>query len=343
MTDSTITIDEIARLAGVSKTTVSRVINNKPDVNRETRLRILALIAAHDYQPNAFATAISSQKSRNIGLIIPHETDYIFLNPFFVEVLRGISTAIDEHCYSLLVSYAHAQDHLGAFKQKKVDGFIVLSPGALHHGLIGSLTRASVPFVSTSRLDQEENLPYVDVDNVAGGILAVEHLIGRGHRRIAYIGKPSLTSSQDRLSGYRAALERHGIAIDDDLAIVAEGSSERHGYDAVQRLLNLAAPPSAIFFANDMLAIGAMKALEERQIRIPRNMSIVGFDDVPMAEFVSPPLTTIRQPAFEKGARATELLIQSLESQEPPQSQVLEGELIVRKSTARAPAQGKRA
>ena len=109
------------------------------------RLRILALIAEHDFQPNAFATAISSQKSRNIGLIIPHETDYIFLNPFFVEVLRGISTAIDEHRYSLLVSYAHAQDHLGAFKQKKVDGFIVLSPGALHHGLIGSLTPRAYP------------------------------------------------------------------------------------------------------------------------------------------------------------------------------------------------------
>ena len=179
------------------------------------------------------------------------------------------------------------------------------------------------------------------MDNVAGGILAVEHLIGLGHRRIAYIGKPSLTSSQDRLGGYRAALERHGIALEDDLVMVAEGSSERHGYDAVQHLLKVAAPPSAIFFANDMLAIGAMKALEERQVRIPRNMSIVGFDDVPMAEFVSPPLTTVRQPAFEKGVRATELLIQSLESQEPPQSQVLEGELIVRKSTARAPSQGK--
>jgi LacI family transcriptional regulator len=336
MTDAALTIDEIARLAGVSKTTVSRVLNNRPDVSRETRGRILALMAERDFQPNAFATAISSQKSRNIGLIIPHEADYIFMNPFFVEVLRGISTAIDAHRYSLLVSLAHAQDHLAAFKQKKVDGFIVLSPGEPHHGIIDALTRAGAPFVSTSRLDQAADLPCVDVDNVAAGRLAVAHLLDLGHRRIAYVGKPSLTSSHDRLIGYRQALAARGVAPDDGLAIVADGSSERHGYDAVQRLLRPGAAPTAIFFANDLLAIGALKALSERQVRVPRQMSVVGFDDVPMAEYVAPPLTTVRQPGFEKGARATELLVQCLESGATPRSEVLNVALIVRKSTARA-------
>jgi LacI family transcriptional regulator len=335
MTEATITIDEIARLAGVSKTTVSRVLNNRPDVNRETRERILALIAERDYQPNAFATAISSQKSRNVGLIIPHEADYIFMNPFFVEVLRGISTAIDAHRYSLLVSLAHAQDYLAAFKQKKVDGFIILSPGELHHGIIDALTRAGAPFVSTSRLEQEEGLPYVDVDNVAGGRLAVEHLLDLGHRRIAYVGKPSLTSSRDRLAGYKEALGARGIEVDAELIVIAEGSSERHGYDAVQRLLRPGATPTGMFFANDLLAIGALKALGERQVRVPRQVSLVGFDDVPMAEFVSPPLTTVRQPAFDKGARAAELLLQCLGDGKQPQSHVLDLALVVRRSTAR--------
>lgn len=337
MTDAVITIDEIARLAGVSKTTVSRVLNNRPDVNRDTRQRILALMAERDYQPNAFATAISSQKSRNIGLIIPHEADYIFMNPFFVEVLRGISTVIDEHRYSLLVSLAHTQDYLVAFKQKKVDGFLVLSPGELHHGIINALARADAPFVSTSRLEQEEGLAYVDVDNVAGGRVAVEHLLDLGHRRIAYVGKPSLTSSRDRLAGYKEAIGARGIAFDEALIVVAEGSSERHGYDAVQRLLRRVAMPTAIFFANDLLAIGALKALAERQVRVPHQVSLVGFDGVPMAEFVSPPLTTVRQPAFEKGARAAELLLQCLEDGKRPQSQVLDVALVVRKSTARPP------
>jgi LacI family transcriptional regulator len=336
MTPTTLTIDEIARLAGVSKTTVSRVINNKPDVNRETRRRILSLIEEHDYQPNVFAKAISSQRSHNVGLIVPYEADYIFLNPFFVEVLRGISTAIDENGYSLLVSYAHAQDHVGAFKQKKVDGFIVLSPGTLHHGLIDSLVKAGAPFVSTSRLAQEESMVFVDVDNRQGGVLATEHLIGLGHRRIAYVGKPSLTSSQDRMSGYMHALNEHSIPVLEDLLLVAEGSSERHGYDAMQQLLRRQVQPTAVFLANDQMAIGAMKALEEAGLRVPQDVSIVGFDDVPMAEFYSPPLTTIRQPAFEKGARATELLIQCLEQETTPQSQVLDVELVVRKSTGPA-------
>ncbi len=338
MAPSTLTIDEIARLAGVSKTTVSRVINNKPDVNRETRQRILSLIAEHDYQPNVFAKAISSQRSRNIGLIIPYEADYIFSNPFFVEVLRGISTASDQHGYSLLVSYAHAQDHVAVFKQKKVDGFIVLSPGALHHGLIDSLVRAEAPFVSTSRVAQEENMLYVDVDNRHGGVVAAEHLIGLGHRRIAYVGKPSLTSSQDRLSGYLDALACHWSPALDDLQLVAEGSAERHGYDAMQQLRDRAVQPSAVFLANDLMAIGAMKALAESGLRVPHDVSIVGFDDVPMAEYCTPPLTTVRQPAFAKGARATELLIQCLEEEEPPQSQTLSVELIVRQSTGQPAA-----
>jgi LacI family transcriptional regulator len=184
-------------------------------------------------------------------------------------------------------------------------------------------------------MEHEERMLYVDVDNRAGGALATEHLIKLGHHRIAYVGKPSLTSSQDRREGYRAALEQHGIPLDESLITVAEGSSERHGYEATQRLLKAERLPSAIFLANDLMAIGALKALTECGKRVPQDVSLVGFDDVPMGEYVAPPLTTVHQPAFEKGVRATELLIQCLEGDEPPRSETLPVKLVVRKSTAR--------
>lgn len=339
MLELALTIDQIAELAGVSRTTVSRVLNNRPDVNRATRQRVLAVIEEHNYQPSAYAKAFSLQKSHNIGLVIPYEADYIFLNPFFVEVLRGISSTVDQAGYSLLISYTHGEDPVVAYRRKKVDGFVVLSPGSLHHGLIGAMTAAGTPFVSTSRLADEEQMVYVDVDNRRGGELAIEHLLGLGHRRVAYVGKPSLTSSQDRLDGARRAARSHGFEMDPDLILEADGSSERHGYDAVRRLLQQPNPPTAVFLANDIMAIGAIQAIEERNLDVPQDISIVGFDDVPMAQFSSPPLTTIRQPAFEKGARAAQLLLQCLKDEEcTPQSVVLDVELIVRKSTAPVPS-----
>ncbi len=335
MIDAPLTIDRIAELAGVSRTTVSRVLNNRPDVNRATRQRVMAVMAEHDYQPNAFAKAISSQKSHNVGLVIPYEADYIFLNPFFVEVLRGISTTVDRAGYSLLISYTHGEDPVVAWRRKKVDGLLVLSPGSLHHGLIEAMSSAGVPFVSTSRLADEERMIYVDVDNVAGGRVAVEHLLGLGHRRIAYVGKPSLTSSRDRLEGVRQAFAGAGLELNAALVLEADGHSERHGYDAMRRLFEQPEPPTAVFLANDMMAIGAMMAIQERGLRVPQDLSVVGFDNVPIAQYLSPPLTTIHQPAFEKGARAAELLIQCLEREEcAPQSVVMDVQLVVRASTA---------
>jgi LacI family transcriptional regulator len=339
MASSNLTIDQIADIAGVSRTTVSRVLNNRPDVNRATRQRVLSLIEEHNYHPNAFAKAISSQKSHNVGLVIPYEADYIFLNPFFVEVLRGISTTMDRQEYSLLVSYAHGEDPAASFRRKKVDGFIVLSPGSLHHGLIESMQEVGAPFVSTSRLADQVNMTYVDVDNRAGGRLAAEHLLALGHRRIVYVGKPSLTSSHDRLQGVRDAFESRQLALADELIMEATGSTERHGYEAAELLLTRISEPTAIFLANDMMAIGAIKSLAEHGLRVPEDLSIIGFDDVPMAQYCAPPLTTVRQPAFEKGALAAQMLIECLEGEEcVPQSRTLPVELIVRNSTARARA-----
>jgi DNA-binding LacI/PurR family transcriptional regulator len=328
------TIGEIAELAGVSKTTVSRVINNKPDVNPETRENILELIAKYNFQPNVFAKAISSQKSNNIGLIIPYTVDYIFSNQFYVDVLRGISTEIENSNYYLLICYVHEANYVDIFRQKRVDGFVLMSPASLHRDIIRELQCAEAPFVSTAKLLDEEAMVYVDVDNVRGASLAVEHLISLGHEKIAFVGKPALTSSQDRLTGYRQVLEKHGIAYQEDFVRVTASSSVKAGYEVMADLLQMDNPPTAVFLANDVMAMGAIKASQDLNLRVPEDISIVGFDDVPLAQYTTPALTTVRQPAFEKGVEATRLLLQFLENGIVPVSRTLDVELIVRNSTA---------
>jgi len=332
----TVTIGEIAKIAGVSKTTVSRVLNNKPDVDPGTRERIMNLIAEYDYQPNAFAKAITLQKSQHIGLLIPHKAGYVFSNPFYTEVMHGVSTEVDQQDYYLLVCYAHEANYLDIYKQKRVDGFVLLSPGSYHKTIIETLNREQVPFVSTAMISNGDHLTYVDVDNFHGARLVMDHLISLGHKHIAYIGKPSLKSSQDRLNGYRAALDEYGFAIDENLILISDTSSVESGHDCTLKLLNQEQTPSAIFLANDVMAIGAIQAIQQTGRRVPEDISVVGFDDIPLARYVTPPLTTVRQPAFEKGVHAARMLIEALESEIAPESLILDVELILRSSTAAA-------
>lgn len=329
-----ITIDEIAEMAKVSKTTVSRVINNKPDVKPETRELIQALIAEYDFKPNAMAKAFSTQKSHSIGLIIPHEATYIFSNPFYVEVMRGVSTEVDKLGYFLFLCYPHDQNYMDIYKQKRVDGFILMSPGSFHHNIIASLNSVNAPFVSTSFVPEEKEMVFVDVDNYQGAILVMEHLIKLGHRRIGFIGKPNLTSSIERLNGYRDTLLKHEITFDPDLIRVAENASINGGAQITGDLLKIKDPPTAIFLVNDMLAIGAVRMIQDLGMSVPKDISIIGFDDVPLAECINPPLTTVHQPAFEKGVKAARMLVQILEKKKTPRSQILDVSLVVRKTTA---------
>jgi LacI family transcriptional regulator len=329
-----ITISEIARIANVSKTTVSRVLNNKPDVDPATREKILALIDEYDFQPNAFAKAISLQKSHHIGLLVPHEVEYVFSNPFYTEVMRGVSTEVDRQGYYMVTCYAHQHNYLDIYKQKRVDGFVLLSPGSFHQNILEALAGHDVPFVSTALISAEEKTPHVDVDNKEGAVQVMEHLISLGHRRIAYISKPSLKSSQDRLAGYLEVMERYNLPHDEDCCPMAKSSSVECGYENTQRLLALPKPPTAIFLANDVMAIGAIQAIQESGLSVPGDVSVVGFDDIPLGRYITPPLTTVRQPAFEKGLQAARILIDHLENKAPLRSLILGVELVVRKSTA---------
>jgi LacI family transcriptional regulator len=333
----TVTIGEIAKIAGVSKTTVSRVINNKPDVDPATRERILGLIDKYEFQPNALAVAISQQKSRHIGLLIPHEAEYVFSNTFYTEVMRGVSTEVDAQDYYLVMCFAHEINYLDIYRQKRVDGFILLSPGSFHHHIIRSLNASEVPFVSTAKVSDEEEMVYVDVDNFYGATLMMEHLISLGHRRIAYIGKPTLQSSIDRLNGYRSVLQKYALPEDPTLELVVDTSSAESGRNFTLELLKRETPPTAIFLANDVMAFGALQAIQECGMRIPQDISVAGYDDIPFAKYVHPALTTVHQPSYEKGVHAARLLIQQLESKIQPQTMILPVELVVRGSTGPIP------
>lgn len=332
-----ITIGEIARIAGVSKTTVSRVINDKPDVDPQTRERILNLIDDYGFQPNAFAKAISLQKSSHIGLIIPHDAQYVFSNPFYTEVMRGVSTEVDQTGYYLVLCFAHESNYLDIYRQKRVDGFVLLSPGSYHRHIIDSLNEEKVPFVSTAKISDEKDMTFVDVDNFYGATVAMEYLVSLGHRKIAYIGKPTLQSSQDRLHGYQAVLEKYDLPRREDWMLTTDTSSVEGGYIYTAGLLQQEDLPTAIFLANDVMAIGAINAIREKGLRVPEDISVFGFDDIPLARYIYPSISTIRQPTFEKGMEAARLLVKMLESGQPAQSITLPVELVVRQSTA-APA-----
>jgi LacI family transcriptional regulator len=328
------TIEEIAQLAGVSKTTVSRVLNNKPDVNKVTREAILKIIADYDFQPNAFAKAVSLQKSHSIGLIIPYEADYIFSNPFYIEVLRGVSTEVNHRGYYLSICYPKDHNYVDMYKQKRVDGYILMSPGSYHSHIIESLKEVKAPFISTAQIPDYKDMISVDVDNYKGGRMLTEYLVGLGHKEIAYIGKLSVTSSTDRLHGYQDILKENGIHLNDNMVKISKAGTSHSGYDIMKELLNENQAITAVFAASDVMTGGVIKAIKEAGLRVPEDISVVGFDDIPNSEYADPPLTTIKQPAFEKGVEATRMLIDLIAEGIQPESKILDLELIVRKSTA---------
>ncbi|MHB9094676.1 MAG: LacI family DNA-binding transcriptional regulator [Eubacteriales bacterium] len=328
-----ITIDEIARLAGVSKTTVSRVLNNKPDVKPETRELILNFISKYGYQPNAFAQAISLQKSQTVGLIIPYNADYIFSNPFYSEVIRGVSTETTRRGYHLLLCYTHEENYVGIYKQRRVEGFIIISPGSIHKEIIRKLSQIGAPFVTTSQISGEDGLNYVDIDNFYGAGLAIEHLISLGHQKIGFIcGQEYLTSSKDRMSGYVSALKKYNLPFQDSLVKRGDGSIES-GYQKMFELIDQ--DVTAVFVYCDIMAMGAVKAIKEKNLKIPYDISVVGFDDIPLAQIIEPPLTTIKQPAYEKGESAASMLIDLVEGKEAVGNKILPVDIVVRKSTGK--------
>ncbi len=326
-------IQKIAELAGVSKTTVSRVINNRPDVNPETRKKVEEIIEDLGYYPNAIARAFSRQKSMSIGLVFPNDESRPFSNPYYAELMRGILGEAREKHYRVILSYLQNGDCFLLARQKIVDGLLVLTPGSDHKAKLAQLLELGIPLVSTSRVPGLKNLHYVAVDEFGASCEIIRYLISLGHRRIGFISGPkTLFSSGSRLRGYRAALKKAGIPCDPGLVAFGDTSAES-GERVMGQFLDGGKQMTAVFAGSDMMAIGAKHAIEARGMRVPEDISLVSSDATDMADYLETPLTTLEQPTFQRGSQAARMLIDMIEGRPVPDSVTLPMGIAVRKTT----------
>lgn len=327
-------LEEIAKRSGVSRSTVSRVINNDPNVNAETRERVASVIRALNFQPNAAARSLARGRSHVLGLVIPQGVGALFTDPYFPILLQGISSACNAREHSVMLWLAEPEYERRTIRQilhgGLIDGVIVSSM-LIDDPIVQALSEANKPFILVGRFPMNPNVSYVDADNEKGAHEAVAHLIRLGRRRIATITGPSnMIAGSDRRDGYLAALRERGFTSDPRL-IVEGDFTEAGGYAAMQRLL--AQQPDAVFTANDIMAQGALRALREAGRRVPDDVAVVGFDDIPAAAHTEPPLTTVRQPIQRLGAVAVDLLIDLVQKPEAgPKRVQLPTELVIRRS-----------
>ncbi len=329
-------IKDVARLAGVSPSTVSRVIAGSSRISPETQARVREAMRALNYYPNANARSLVRRKTHAIGVIIARPAEQAFANPFFPEVLRGIGSELRRHGYDLVLSMTAAPDEeqgacMRLLKQRRVDGVILTSSRA-HDELLTELAAEQYPFVLIGRAAPGQAVSWVNNDNVAVGEMAVEHLVGRGHRRIAMINGPAdLTVSIDREQGFRQAVDR--FKLDLPAGYVVEGDFTKDGgYRAMAELLSRPDPPTGVFCADDAMAVGALMALKERGLT--RRVAVIGVNDDPLTALLDPPLSTVRIPVFDLGATAARLLLDSLtQGVRGPRQIVLPSQLVVREST----------
>jgi LacI family transcriptional regulator len=301
------TIRDVARAAGVSVATVSRVLNHHARVRTETRTRVEAVAHALDYTPNEVARSLITSRTHALGVLLPD-----LYGEFFSEVLRGADLRARRDGFHLLVSSSHAdgEDLVEALRSMRgrIEGLIVMAPDVDTGSLVKAAGRG-VPLVLLDPGLRVLGCDSISIDNVQGATAAVRHLLGLGHRRIALIGGPAGNADAlQRRDGYRQALAASGVGTDPALEV--EGDfTEPSGYAAVARLLRLEPRPTAIFAANDYMAIGAMSALAQAGLTVPEDVAIVGFDDIAMARYLNPPLTTVNVDLLDLGARAVQRLI----------------------------------
>lgn len=326
------TINDVARLAGVSIKTVSRVFNREPHVRPSTRDKVVAAAETLNYRPNLSARQLASKLTFVIGMLYDNpNSDYV------TDVQYGSLQVCRENDYNLLIHpcRADAPDLMtevrGLYHQ--VDGFILLQPVSDIQTLCESLLKGSIACVRVSQRPFE-GFPWISVGDSEAAHEMTGYLLELGHRRIGFIiGHPEHGSSHDRLSGYRSALERHGVEFDD--ALVRQGFFDyESGYSCARELLALDPRPTAIFASNDPMAMGVLSAAHEIKLDVPRELSIAGFDDSPLARHAWPPLTTVRQPITDVARLATETLMDELQGRsEIKFDQRLQAELVVRSST----------
>jgi len=330
-------LDDVAKLAGVSAKTVSRVVNQEPRVSPETRAKVLRIIEELNYRPNKSAQSLAADRSLLIGLLYDNPSA-----AYITALQSGVLRACDRFGYGLVI---HPCDHQGAdlleklqilLTSTRLDGVVLSPPFTENRALLALLEEYETPFVLISPLDQKQANPLVFSDDVSAARDVMQHLLGLGHRRIGFIrGLKGRSGSEMRFEGYRQALQDSGIGFDSSLVVDGQFTFEAAEHGA-RDLLGLAAPPTAIFASSDYMAAGALKAARDLGSSVPGDLSVCGFDDNPISRYLTPALTTMRHPVPKLAEQAGQLLISHLKRnvQSADLSPVV-SELIVRESTAR--------
>jgi DNA-binding LacI/PurR family transcriptional regulator len=334
-----VTIKDIAKIAGVSHTTVSRALRDHPAIAPETIRRIKQIAAEQGYLPSAVARGLKTSHSRTVGVIVSSID-----NPFWSEVLQEIDDVLHPAGYSLFVVASHLdklreKEIVRAMVERRVDGVLLCSPNfSVDQGHL--MSEYGLPVAVVNNQGAEDFLYSIYNDNDYGSRLVTQHLISLGHRRIAYLGSAQGgRTTVEREQGYRAEMKTASLPIDEALVHAGRQGTPAGGYDGAGYFLSLAELPTAIFCFNDYMAIGVYSALYQAGVRIPQDISVVGFDNIAISAYLTPPLTTFHQPKDKLGAEAARLMLYLFEprpggAQMPePQKIVLRGELCLRAST----------
>ena len=333
------TLKDVAKKAGVSITTASRVLNDKPSqilISEQTKKKVLEVAKELDYYPNIFARSLRTKKTGIVGVIVSDITD-----PYFGGIINGAEKVLNENDYYFLLSSAQNSPqreelYLTKLRKSRVDGLLILGgTQRFTNDEVKQLVRGGIPIVVVGRKCPHPNASSVIVDNFTGGFVATEHLIKLGHRDIVHVTThQARVDGEERLNGYKSALEKYRLK---EKCWIEKGDiTAESGYKVMTNILKKGKRPTAVFAFNDISALGVMRAIRNQELRIPENIAVVGFDDIPIAAHFDPALTTMRQPQEEMGRKGAELLMKSIEKgKENTQGDniVLEAKLIIRKSS----------
>lgn len=330
-----VTIKQIAKLADVSIATVSKIVNHKDErISEQTRQRVLKIIDEQGYIPNRVASSMVTKSTKSLGLVVPD-----IANPFFPEMARGAEDAANQEGYALILCNSDNNTdkevkYIEMLQEKMVDG-IILNVSSVLSAHEEELLRVGIPIVTVDRkIKGIHDEAFVSVNNEEGAYKAVDYMIDRGYKKIVHISGPmNAANTPERYSGYLKAHKARGIELP-EVHIMSGEYSTQCGYEAIKELVSNNDEFDSVFCGNDMIAFGAIRALHELGIDVPKDIGVVGFDDIYISRLVTPELTTIRQPVYQLGYKAAELLIKRIQKEEINRHEyILDTELIIRKST----------
>lgn len=323
------TIKDVAKKAGVAVSTASYALNGKGKVSASTLERVRKAALELNYQKNGFASDLKSTRTNTIALILSDLS-----GPYYSELIKGVQEVTTSNGYGLIACSSIGGEESTANKflrEKRVDGAVVLAHN-IDDDLLNLSANQDFPIVVLDRNLANDNIIHVEVNNEDGAMKATEHLIERGHNTIAFVAGPNDSHDSNlRFNGYMKALEKNNLTYYSRFKVTGDFTRDG-GYRATRMLIAQQTLPEAIFYANDEMAIGGLQALKEKAIKVPEDISIIGYDDIQLAEYAYPPLTTIRQPKYEIGALSAHMIFQMLSGEEVEKEYMLETELILRES-----------